>query len=320
MGPAKRTAAAMAWMLATIGAAAVALGQGGAAGPSATQPTTAPAPLQADRPTVPAPKAGSVSGTISPAERLAEFRLVSRATGQSYRPAKWNDRTGAFTFADLPGDSRYDVVVRTKTGRRLEGIDLDFVDARLLRLAAARRKQLGLPDPPGHRFSQADAKALMDVAAKQTGFMDLRRPLAIAGHGRRATMLVETMRTRDFHAGKGQVVWRTELWYFQWFHGGWQRLNDQEVVLERFRGSPADWRKIDVAYLPAWSVYVDTAGRSVELELTVPPQTSPATGRPAGTDPQLPARPVVVGIDVTATTQPTASAPARAPVDDAQED
>ena len=309
-----RTAAAMAWMLATGGVAAVALAQ-----QATTQPATAPTSLQADRPTVPAPKTGSVSGTISPVDVLAEFRLVSRATGQSYRPARWNPRTGAFTFADLPGDARYDVAVRTKTGQRVEGIDLDFVDARLLRLAAARRKQLGLPDPPEHRFSQADAEALVDFAAKQTGFMDLRRPLAIAGHGRHATMLVEVMRTRDFHAGKGQFVWRTELWYFQWFHGGWQRLNDQEVVLERFRGSPADWRKIDLAYLPAWSVYVDAAGRSADLELTIPPRTSSATGRPADTDPQLPAKPIVTGIDVT-TTQPTTSAPTDAPVEGGKED
>lgn len=313
----------MAWVAALAGAETLAIAQPATTQPvtePVAQPASAPSSLQADRPGVPKPQTGSVSGTVSPAEDLADLRLVSRVTGQSSRPDKWNPRTGAFTFADLPGDARYDVVVRTRTGRRVEGIDLDFVDSCLLRLAHARRKQLDLPEPPGHAFSQADARALMDFAAKQTGFMDLRRPLAIAGHGRYATMLVEVMRTRDFHAGKGQFVWRTELWYFQWFHGGWQRLNDQELVLERFRGSPAHWRQIDIAYLPAWSVYVDTEGRSPELKLKVPARTPPATGRPAGTDPQLPARPVILGIDATATTQPTASAPAEAPAEHDKED
>lgn len=182
----------------------------------------APLPLAEDPPLVGPPKTGSVTGTLSPAGIIKELRAVSRVTGDNFLPDQFDKATGRFTFDNLPGDARYDLIISLADGRGIEGIDLDFVDSRLLRLAEQRRRQLGLPAEPPRPFTAADAQEILKFVTDLKDFMDIRRVLYVAGQDRRATVLVELMRARDFHAAKpGEVIWRVELWYFQYYSGGW---------------------------------------------------------------------------------------------------
>ena len=271
----------------------------------------ASAPLAEDPPLVPPPTPGPITGTLAPPALVKALAAVSRATGKTYQPAQFDRATGRFAFRDLPGDSRYDLVLALTDGRQIEGIDLDFVDQRLLRLAEQRRADLGLPPSPPRDFTPADADAICRFVADLTDFMDIRRVLYVAGQGTRATVLVELIRARGFHASKpGEVIWRVELWYFQFAAGAWQRLPNQERVLRREQLPADQWRKIDVTYDPALSVLVSPDGTSSPLEFTIPRMSDPSRGRPAGTDVELSTPPHILGLATPAATQPATSNPA----------
>ncbi len=262
-------------------------------------------PLVEDPPVARPPRAGAVTGCITPPEQIAGLAAVSRVTGKMYRPADFDAATGRFIFGDLPGDARYDIIIETTDGRRIEGIDLDFVDARLLRLAELRREALGLPAPPARTFTRADADAILHVVADSQDFADTRRVLYVSGDGPRATALVELIRAREFHAsGRGELIWRVELWYFQYAAGGWQKVANQERVLRRERLSADRWATVDVTYYPALSFYIAPDGSSDPVEFTIPPAVDPSRGRPAGSEVELRTAPHVLGIEGQSTSAP----------------
>ena len=164
-----------------------------------------PVKLIEDAPTVATPTPGDITGRITPTSDVALLEAVSRATNRSYMPERFDRKTGRFAFRNLPGDADYDTCIRTADGRNLEGIDLEFVDARLLRIAQVRRKQLGVPDEPSHAFSPHDVRELSRYVTDLKDFMERRRILYIRGHGRRATMLVELMRAQRPTAEEAQL-------------------------------------------------------------------------------------------------------------------
>ena len=248
-------------------------------------------------PPIPPPKPGRIAGAIRPGQNVRALQLVSRQTGKTYHTDQRDSVTGEFISEDLPGDAAYDLVIELADGRRIEGVDLSFVDARLLRLAAARRKQLGLPPEPGRPFTQNDADTLLAFVADMTDFMDTRRVLYLQGHGKRVTMLVELLRTREFVASKGDVIWRVELWYFENHGGGWQRVRNQRRVITRFRGPADEWRKLAVEYRPTLSVQIDSKGRSAFVDFNMPETIDPTRGRPAGSEFVLETKPHVLGFD-----------------------
>ena len=253
--------------------------------------------IREDPPVATRPVAGDVTGRIAPAAKVRQLSAVSRATGKRYRPARFDAKTGEFLFKSLPGDAACDLCIRTADGADIEGIDLTWHEARMLRLAAIRRKQLGIKPEPPHRFGRADLAELEAYVRDLKDFADVRRPLYIHGFGRRATMLVEVMRTRAFHARRGdEVIWRTELWYFRYHYGGWERVPNVERVLER-RRIPADqWRRITKVYYPELTARVDEKGRSKPVTFEIPKALDPARGRLAGTEPVQKTKPIVIGI------------------------
>ncbi|MGB2820436.1 MAG: hypothetical protein WBF17_05610 [Phycisphaerae bacterium] len=263
----------------------------GSAGPARVE-------LKDDPPPVAAPKSGDISGTIQPAGKVARIEAVSRSTLKTYAPESFEKTTGRFRFAGLPGDADYDVRVVTTEGRTIEGIDLAWIEARMVRLAARRRKDLHLPPERKHAFSMDDVNELMKWVEDWKDFMELKRVLYVQGHGQRATMLVELMRTREFHASAGAVVWRMELWYMKNEFGGWDRLANAERVLHRRRITPGEWRKIDLQYFPGLSAHIDADGKSEPLHYKLPEKGDLSRGRLANTDPNAKTMPHVRGLDV----------------------
>lgn len=265
--------------------------------------------LTEDKPPAPAAKAGPVTGTITPPQDVTDLRAVSRVTRQQYRPDSFDRKTGRFGFKDLPGDASYDLCFRTRDGREIEGIDLDFVDRRMVRLAALRRKQLGMAPERTGPFESRDVKQMVDFVAGMKDFMEIRRVLYIKGRGIRATMLLELMRTRDFYSRKGsEVIWRVELWYFKNHFGGWDRLPNQERLLRRLRVDREKWQKVNLEYFPQLSAYVSPEGKAEEIIFKVPPKGDPSRGRLAGTAPELKTAPNVLGL--TAAAPPVPKPPA----------
>ncbi len=270
-----------------------------AVGAAVTPRGLAKVELKPDPPTTMAVRPGDVAGTISPAASVKSVRLVSRVRYKDTMPAVNFDRaTGKFSIRNLPGDQRYDLCIETTDGRKIQGIDLDFLEQRMQRLARQRRKDLGLPPESRHQFSLEDAKLMATHVKKMRDFMELRRPLYIKGHGKWATMLVELMRTRDHHAGAGRWIWRVELWYWESRHGGWERVLNQERLLGRQRTTPAEWAKTNLEFFPQLSVYVDPKGQSAPVKFTIPPQGDSRRGRLPNTPPPQPVKPFVLGLDL----------------------
>jgi len=254
--------------------------------------------LTEDPPVAPAPKAGDVTGTIAPADKVASISAVSRVTGQAYAPQAFDRTTGGFRFAGLPGDATYDVCLRTNDGRRLEGIDLDFVDHRMIRLAELRRKQLGLPAEKPHAFNADDVQEMLKYVRDLKDFCTTRRAIYVRGHGPRATMLVELIRAEDYFARKGdEIIWRIELWYFEYRYGGWDRLANQERILHRTRTPYGQWSQTNVEYFDTLSAHVSPTGYSEAVRFEIPDKPDPSRGRVPGTPPQMDTRPHVLGLD-----------------------
>lgn len=255
--------------------------------------------LDEDPPLATQPKSGGISGKITFTGQISRLQALCRATQKTYEPAEFDKASGKFVFKDLPGDAAYDLIVKTADGRSIEGIDLSPNDARLLRLSDQRRQQLGLPPERRHEFTQDDAKALADFVAKMKDFMEIRRVLYIRGHGMRAAMLVELMRTREFHSSGGDIVWRVEVWQFQEHLGGWERLVNTEQVLERKRIKGDEFKAVSAEYYPQLSIYVDGEGKSSPVEFAIPAKTDPSCGRPAGGDCELKTAPHILGVGST---------------------
>jgi len=284
------------WVLALAGVFAAAAG-------------APPIVIREDPPVASAPKPGRVTGTIAPAGAVAKLYAVSRATGKRYGPSAFDRKSGRFAFKNMPGDAAYDVGVITHDGRRIEGIDLSWHEARWLRLAAIRRKQLKVPPAQTHRFSRADAVELLKYVRDLKDFTDVRRALYLRGEGVHATMLVEVMRVRDFYARRGEeLIWRTELWYFKYQHGGWERVANVERVLERHRIPAAKWQAITLVYYPALTAWVDEAGRSKPIKFTIPRDLDRARGRLADTEPAQETQPILLGLPEPKTRPATAPA------------
>ena len=265
--------------------------------------------LVEDPPPAEPPKSGGITGKIASPAEIVSLHAVSRVTKKKYQPRSFSKKTGSFTFTELPGDATYDLCLSLAGGRVIEGIDLSFVDARLLKLAAERRKDLGLPPERSHKFSQADADGLLAYARDMEDFMEDRRVIYIKGHGPRATMLIELMRLRKFVAASGaarpgKIIWRVELWYFTEQHGGWKRMANQERMLRRIEDTPAMWSRAHIEYYPKLSVYVGADGKSEPVDFKVPAKPDPTRGRVARTDPKMKTRPHILDLDVKATTRP----------------
>lgn len=253
--------------------------------------------IRDDPPVATRPASGGVTGRITPGGKVRRIDAVCRATGKRYTPAAFDHKTGAFTFKDLPGDATYDVRIVTTGGAHVEGMDLSWHEARLLRLAAIRRKQLGLLAEPARQFTADDAEELIEYVRDLKDFADVRRVLYLNGLGRRAVMLVEVMRTRAFYAQRGgEVIWRTELWYFKYQYGGWERVAHVERVLERHRIPAGKWRGITKVYYPQLSAHVDERGISRPLKFRIPDRLDPARGRIAGTEPVQKTKPIILGV------------------------
>jgi len=253
--------------------------------------------LKEDPPPVAPPTSGDVTGTITPAGKVAKIQAVSRLTLKTYRPASFDKAAGRFRFADLPGDADYDVRVTTTDGRTIEGIDLSWIEARMIRLAALRRRQLSMPPERQETFGLDDARAILKWVDNWKDFMEIKRVLYVNGMGKRATVLVELMRTREFHAAGGALVWRVELWYMQNEFGGWDRLANSERILHRERISPDQWRKIDLQYFPGLSAHVGPDGTSKPLHFKLPEKGDLSRGRLANTAAQCKTAPHIYGLD-----------------------
>ena len=113
---------------------------------------------------------------------------------------------GEIRFAEVKGKSAYDLQLTLADGRQLVGADMGWYT-----LVAAGEDKEALSDD--------DRKEIAELCTVPS-FYDTTEIKLMAGDGNRVTGLVERVRKRDIYAGAVQVIWRVELWYFQFQLGG----------------------------------------------------------------------------------------------------
>ncbi len=178
--------------------------------------------------------AASISGKITPAEKVAKVFALSRKSTLSGKGALYkqknkfpefkgafNKATGEFTIPNLK-NGRYDLVIELKGGGRIEGYHL--------RLAREFRRDAELTDKMKQKLWK-DIDSMLQVDA----FCNKRRVLAFEGNGEFVNALVEKARTREFHSDKGEAIYRIETWILVNYTGSWKHHQLGNVTYYRLR-------------------------------------------------------------------------------------
>ena len=163
---------------------------------------------------------------------------VSSATATSPEPkvnaaGKVSDQTAV--FANLAANASYDVRLDLADGGVTQGVNLGWYDEEPAK-------------PDAGEFTDDDRaaiKAIIDIPS----FYNKSDILAVRGDHSRATVLVQLVRDKDFYNGKGEVIWRVELWYFEEEFGGWEKVAQQNQILRRERFKTHDALEAAIAKL-----------------------------------------------------------------------
>jgi hypothetical protein len=129
-------------------------------------------------------------------------------------------------FPQLLPDTPYDIAITLADGKVLQGVDMSWYNP-----DDAPEKDATPPGP----LTAEDLSAIRDIITIPTAFENKKDLLIINGTHQRATVLVQLIRDSDFYNANGNIVWRIELWYFQYRHGGWERPRQTGKILRRER-------------------------------------------------------------------------------------
>jgi len=171
--------------------------------------------------------AASISGKITNpgmATGVSAIRRggsVTRLRIKEYK-GKFDRKSGKFVISGLDEDE-YVLRIRLKGGGNLDGAFME----------------LPVDEKSDAKMTEEDRKQIKDfIKNYPTRFVDIIRPLRIAGNGEYARVMVEKIRHRDYHSGKkGDIIWRMEVWKFEKLTGAWIRSQKGWHVLARERVS-----------------------------------------------------------------------------------
>lgn len=174
-------------------------------------------------------------------------------------------------FENLKAAAPFDVSITLSDGTILQGVNLSWYG-----LTAAKSDAAPLDDD--------DRKAITDLIHNPKAFENKQNILYINGDNTRATVLVELIRDKDFHAADGNIIWRIELWYFENQFGGWAKVAQQNKVLRRERSK--DQAAYDAAvkklkWIPQLGgIKLATDKPSTEITLTAAALSPEETAKP----------------------------------------
>ena len=154
---------------------------------------------------------GRIVGEVDRPETVASVSAVDRAASKSVA-GTFDRATGRFAIAGLEAGTRYDLRVETKSGARLEGVDL-----------AVPRSDFEEEQP----LSAEDEKAVAAAARFLQTFEDGVEVLSISGNVQHAAVVLNKTRTKPFYNSKpGEIVWRAEVWRFEKPDETWIKTQD----------------------------------------------------------------------------------------------
>jgi hypothetical protein len=172
---------------------------------------------------------------------------------------------------NLLPETPYDLTLTLADGTVLQGVNLSWYG-------------LDAPKAGAAPLADDDRKAIAGLLKNPKAFENKQNVRFISGDENRATVLVELIRDKDFHASGGNIIWRVELWYFENQFGGWAKIAQQSKVLrrERFKDQKAfDAATSKIKWIPQLGG-IKLAKDKPTTEITLP---SEALSPPVQTDP-----------------------------------
>ena len=260
--------------------------------------------------------AASISGTLSPPGKVKSVKAFQRfgatitAIKNTYYSGTIDPKTGRFTIPNLP-DGTYQLLLDCGDAT-IEGVDLaidgesekptfDYT-AKTRTLATQRVDLSAVLDPDEavtpEKKAELTAKAvglpkllekLADLAQVDR-FADHFRPLYVHGAGDRAFALVELARLRDFYAGKGQAIYRVEIWPLERVGDVWNVPTQGVRVLQRHRLDHDAFLKLGAFFEPKLGgLRVEKGKDLADVNYAVPQAWDDALGKVPGRDVPKPA-------------------------------
>ena len=238
----------------------------------AAGPTTRPIPEPTTRPS----KGFTITGTLTPPERVREVRLINRQDPQNY-PAKqlrvfraaFDRETGRFVAERLP-QGYYDLIVETTVGQ-IDGVDLRDTPDRF-DLAPDREPQAPL--------TEKDLKWIDDHLQHMRTFENKKRLLFVNGNATRARALVEKIRDEatTLPSEEPEAIWRVEVWRFQKQYGAWSRTAWEVVYRQRM--PLRQFRQLNWTFEPALGGLPSAPGSTTDIgQYAIPERFDPEKGR-----------------------------------------
>lgn len=265
--------------------------------------------------TAEAGNAASISGIILPPGRAKSVQAFEREAAtlfeivNRYHKGTIDTKTGRFEIPDLP-DGTYQLLIDCGDAK-IEGVDLHIDDEedgpvfdyvfKTNTLTSSRLDLSEFFDPdevvPEERKNQVIGRLMglpkllekLDSLRQIDRFCDHLRPLYAHGTKDKAFVLVETARLRDFHAGRGQAIYRVEVWQFNRVGAVWDHPTKGVRVLQRHRfENKADLKAFGVFFEPKLGGIRIVRGQSVaDIRYTIPKAWDDAFGKVPGEDVRL---------------------------------
>ncbi len=157
-----------------------------------------------------------------PADCAAKSASANSTATKLSTPGEIDTKNHHIVFKNLLPETSYELALTLAGGTILQGVNLNWYG---LDASIADAAPLG----------DDDRKAIADLIKDPKAFENKQNILNMTGDNTRATVLVELIRDKDFHASGGNIIWRVELWYFENQFGGWAKVVQQNKVLRRER-------------------------------------------------------------------------------------
>jgi hypothetical protein len=254
--------------------------------------------------------AAGISGVILPPGRVRGIQAFERKGAKlfkilnRYHDGTIDPKTGEFEIPDLP-DGTYQLLVDCGD-LKIEGVDLRIDDEEdgavfdyCLKTGAVETERLDLSDyvdpdevVSAERRAKIAGKVMgirklvqkLDSLRQVDRFCDHVRPLFAHGTKREAFVVVEKARLRSFYAGRGEAIYRVEIWPFRKAGAVWDKPNKGVRVLQRHRFKAKErFTAFGAMFEPSLGGIQVLKGKSVTgIRYTVPKTWDDARGKVPG--------------------------------------